>query len=345
MGQNSKKFLDATLQIVGRDLTSQDGLILTAIMHNEMYFLPDFLAHYRKLGIKRFFIIDDQSTDGSFEFALEQKDVMVLRSDHRFGDMLTDPSGKTRRAMFAWRNTLLERFCSGQWSLHLDFDEFLELPKGLTLPKFLEQYSQTPSIIWGAMIDLYPKNWQEFEGEIAPNIHDVDWYFDAKPLLKLSNNPARKPSMIYSGARARLRYEYLGDDAKEPVRRKISRMIYQNPYPRMGAQYKPILLYWSDDMSFKSCHQIANAKAQKGLLPISHYKFAPNLVDRYEYAIESGAMNNGSKGYQELKSLREQMDIQGGGFLAEFSKPYQGYEGYWKAGMVTGLDESGNLVR
>ncbi len=342
MTQNTKIFQDPTLQIVGKSL-SDEALTLTAIMHNEMYFLPDFFAHYRRLGVERFVIVDDRSDDGSFEYVMEQPDAMVLHSAHRFGDMLSDPRGKKRRAMFAWRNSLLERFGMGRWSVHLDFDEFLELPDGMRLQEFLTQYQSQPSILWGSMIDLYPKDWGEFDREPAPQLHEVDWYFDARPLLRLSRNPARKPSMIYSGARARLRSQFMGDDADEPLRRKLSRKLNGNPYPRMGAQYKPILLYWAHGFSFKSCHQIANAKAQAGALPISHYKFAPNLMARTEYAIRSGAMNNGSKGYQELKQLRERMEAQAGGFLTECSLPYGGFEAYEKAGMVIGLDSAGRL--
>ena len=36
-----------------------------AIVHDEMFFLPAFLAHYRRLGADRFVILDDASTDGT----------------------------------------------------------------------------------------------------------------------------------------------------------------------------------------------------------------------------------------------------------------------------------------
>lgn len=50
---------------------------LTGILHNEMHFLPAFLPHYRKLGVDRFFFIDDRSDDGTLEFLALQDDVVV----------------------------------------------------------------------------------------------------------------------------------------------------------------------------------------------------------------------------------------------------------------------------
>lgn len=42
------------LEIIGRDLSQSDSLTLVSLVHDEMYFLPAFLQHYRKLGIERF---------------------------------------------------------------------------------------------------------------------------------------------------------------------------------------------------------------------------------------------------------------------------------------------------
>jgi hypothetical protein len=49
---------------------------------NEKLRLPAFLADYRKLGVARFFIVDNASDDGSAEFLCAQPDVHVF---HTYG--------------------------------------------------------------------------------------------------------------------------------------------------------------------------------------------------------------------------------------------------------------------
>ena len=54
------------------------------IVHDEMYFPPAFLAYYRGLGVDRFVVLDDRSTDGTAEYLAAQPDVMVVESAVRY---------------------------------------------------------------------------------------------------------------------------------------------------------------------------------------------------------------------------------------------------------------------
>ena len=166
-------FIDPTLRIAHNDLSQAEGFALSAIMCNEIYFLPKFLDHYRNLGVKRFFLLDDQSTDGSREFAVSQADVMLLESDHRYGSMLTTKSGKNNRAMLAWRNTILQKYASDQWHLHLDLDEFIDLPEGQSFDGFVKNFPHH-NAIWAAMIDLYPQTWAEVTHNPNQPIDEID---------------------------------------------------------------------------------------------------------------------------------------------------------------------------
>ena len=58
---------------------------LFAVMRNEMYFLPAFLAHYRALGVKQFVIVDDASDDGTTQYLAAQPDCCSGMSEHRYG--------------------------------------------------------------------------------------------------------------------------------------------------------------------------------------------------------------------------------------------------------------------
>src|SRR4029079_6725572 len=87
-----------------------------AVVHNEALRLPDFLRHYRSLGVRRFIVVDHRSTDTTSAFLLAQPDVDLYRTE-----------GNYARAAFGnmWATGLARRFAMGRWALLADADEFL----------------------------------------------------------------------------------------------------------------------------------------------------------------------------------------------------------------------------
>ena len=80
------------LKVISNNLSDCKGFTLTGIICNEMYFLPSFLAYYRRLGVERFVFIDDHSIDGTREYLACQDDVMVLGSSNsRYSDQIDIP--------------------------------------------------------------------------------------------------------------------------------------------------------------------------------------------------------------------------------------------------------------
>jgi len=86
------------------------------LVRNDRPFLPSLLQHYRKIGVDRFLIVDDQSEDGSTEYLLSQPDVNLHHSHLRYG---AAARGKI------WRNELLKRYGTKRWYLSIDSDEYL----------------------------------------------------------------------------------------------------------------------------------------------------------------------------------------------------------------------------
>ncbi len=83
---------------------------------NERPRLPYFLDYYRKLGVDRFLMVDNGSTDGSREYLLEQEDVLLWHSGAPFSEANFGSS---------WFELLLRRYGVGHWCLTVDTDEFL----------------------------------------------------------------------------------------------------------------------------------------------------------------------------------------------------------------------------
>ncbi len=327
------KFLDNSLQIKHNDLTQNKGFILSAILKNEIYILPSFLKHYRALGVERFYILDDNSDDGSLEYLAAQPDVMLLESEHNYGAPLPVPrSDKLRRAMLAWRNSIPEYYIKDQWHLHVDVDEFIDLPKGVFVSDFTTKQENT-DIVWANMIDLYPRIWDDILQEPTPQIENIRWFFDARPHYKFYNF-LKNPHLVYSGARARLRENFMTVEKQpEKITHKFKRQFDGNPYQRMGNLLKPALIRWKSNHSFRSSHYIKNARYQKILLPMRHYKFAPNLTHKIDFAIKEKVYNNGSQGYRELLDIHQNMQKKSASFLCEDSREFENFDSFKEAGI------------
>lgn len=70
------------------------------LARNEGNRLIPFLRHYRKLGVTSFFVVDDQSTDGTLDLLLSEPDVRAFTSNVRFGEAKLGEH---------WRQILAER--------------------------------------------------------------------------------------------------------------------------------------------------------------------------------------------------------------------------------------------
>jgi len=125
-----------------------------ACMRNEMFMLPHFLDHYRKLGVEAFVIADNCSDDGTLEYLAGQPDVAAfsVETDYR-----------TSHYGVAWQQALLAHFRQNRWSLVADADELLvwqrpDTRAPMSLPDLLATWDfadvDAARIF---MLDLYPQ--------------------------------------------------------------------------------------------------------------------------------------------------------------------------------------------
>ncbi|MFZ1428568.1 MAG: glycosyltransferase family 2 protein, partial [Geminicoccaceae bacterium] len=92
------------------------------LVRNERVRLPWLLDYYRRLGVHRFLLLDNDSDDGTGEWLLQQgPDVHVFHTAGSFAG-----SGAGMR----WTNRLLDEHGTGAWCLTVDADEALIYPHG-----------------------------------------------------------------------------------------------------------------------------------------------------------------------------------------------------------------------
>ena len=88
-------------------------------VRDEMLRLPQNLNHHRSIGVTRFFVVDNGSTDGSREFLLAQPDC------HLF---LTHNSYAESRYGLEWQHAVLDEYGTNHWCLIIDADEWFIYP-------------------------------------------------------------------------------------------------------------------------------------------------------------------------------------------------------------------------
>lgn len=90
-------------------------VLVMSVVRDERAVLPEFLAHYRRLGAGRFVMLDNGSTDGTAELLAAQPDVDLYSVRRRFL-----PQWKQ-----GWINRAIALYGYDRWYVHADADEHL----------------------------------------------------------------------------------------------------------------------------------------------------------------------------------------------------------------------------
>jgi tetratricopeptide (TPR) repeat protein len=152
---------------------AKDEIRLYTVIRNEMDRLPWFLDYYRKLGVDRFFFIDNGSTDNGQAYLLDQPDVHVFWTTGNYAEA---------QAGIRWINTLTPIYSPTGWILYADVDEALVFPKIET--KSLRDLTQYMDVhgheaLAAYMMDMFS------DADYVPTNHSVDYVktytgFDSK---------------------------------------------------------------------------------------------------------------------------------------------------------------------
>lgn len=127
------------------------SILLFATIRDEGARLPYFLAHYRRLGVGHFLIVDNASTDDGPTLLANQPDVSLWH---------TAASYRASRFGMDWMQWLLMRYGHGHWCVCVDADELLVYPHHDTRPlPALTGWLDSRNIdaLGALMLELYPK--------------------------------------------------------------------------------------------------------------------------------------------------------------------------------------------
>jgi hypothetical protein len=250
------------------------ALILISVVRNEAAVLPDFLAHYRRLGVDRFVMLDNASTDGTAALLASQPDVDLYRISRGFF-----PPRKQ-----GWIHRAIAEYGHGRWYVYADADEHLVFDgaglRGLRdLIGFAERHGL--SRVRGMLVDMYPVGpvLAPRSGRLAETLplFDGDSYRETLCKQRISRHGGPRPRM-FACERASISPEL----TKYPLFNISAGEIFDNPhhlYP-----YRP---------NFDSpC-----------ILAILHYKFNQWLMDKIDDAVRREQYFDASFEYKRYREV------------------------------------------
>lgn len=254
---------------------NQDEILLFAVIRNECLRLPYFMEYHRRLGVNRFYIVDNDSTDDSAAYLLKQPDCHVF---HGVGSYAASRRGKD------WINSLLLRYGTGHWVVVLDPDELLVYPDCEQQPlQKLTRRMQKQGIraLQTFMLDMYsnkPITQTDYmAGEPFINacpFFDRDSYQYSNTHYLLSRVPliGQRLSQILGkavpkrgGARARVFWSGEAVPGTAPYLKKTP------------------LLQWQSDFYFVDSHVVRGVNRRNtGLMTgvLLHFKFFQDFIDK-----------------------------------------------------------------
>lgn len=291
-----------------------------SVMRNERSMLPHFFAHYRKLGVESFVIVDNQSTDGTTDFLLAQPDVTLYSTSNRFSESNCGTD---------WANAMISLYGQERWCLFVDGDELLAYYGCETQPiaEFLATVEERGGrAIFGYMLDFYPDGplrhavvRDDVDLFQICNAHDRDYVFRITP-IKPWRTPGFPPFEVLGGPRLRL-WSSLEKEANTTwvdyfLRGQVDRVerwvpaamrprfasIFERQPPHL--QKVPIVKPASGS-PFKyhmNAHACSRLPLHSENVALCHFKFTASFLDKARTEVQRGEHYRG--GSQYLKYLQ-----------------------------------------
>lgn len=234
------------------------------VVRDEALRLLSNLQHHRALGVDRFLVVDNGSTDGTLDLLRAQPDVHIFHAPSPFAASMSG---------LRWTNWLRDQFCDGYWTLNVDADELFIFPGydriGLhPLCRFLDGVGA--DAVLALMLDMYAA------ADISEAVHtpggslvETCPWFDPGP-YPLVRSPRFPNVRIYGGVRARV-FDFAGQGANPPMLNKAP------------------LVRWRRGMRYVlSTHELSRGQQYPILAALLHFKFLSDFPERVRMALDDG---------------------------------------------------------
>jgi hypothetical protein len=280
-----------------RPIPGEPGEIRALIVErNERSRLAWLLQYYRGLGVDRFLVVDNASTDGTPDMLLEQHDVHVWHTPDSYA---ASEYGRY------WLDRIRADHGSGHWCIVVDADEMLVYPFSERIGlRDLTTYMtrQGHRGVFSFMLDMYPagplRKAVLTEGQSFLEVAD---HFDIGPYFIMPGEERFPRLGINGGLRRRIFYQS-GITGRGPNLRKVPLILWQP-----GDEYR----------SAHSCSDIPLTDVTGALL---HFKYFSDFHEKAEIESQRKEHVGGGDEYAIYHRLLSQMpDVS---FLSELSRRF-----------------------
>lgn len=252
------------------------------VVRNEKLRLPSTLRHHRSLGVRRFFALDNGSTDGTLDYLCGEPDVHVFSTNSSYAES---------NYGVAWTNELLNAFGNGHWTLTIDADEQFIFPhyEWITLPQFCDFLDSIGAeAVPSLLLDMYPGL------AIRDATHDPN-----RPLLETCNYFDRAPYQMHRTNRCP--YFEISGGVRE-------RMFVQNRVQFHPPSISKVpLVRWKPGTQFvSSTHYLSDVNLAPILASLLHFKFLSDFHERAQTEVARGEHYENAREYRVyLQMCRE----------------------------------------
>jgi Glycosyl transferase family 2 len=244
---------------------ARDVLAVTTV-RNGAFYVPSFLEHHRRLGVRHFLVLDNGSTDGTIELLSAQPDVTLYRTAVPY-----------RTYENLMKRYMVRKYSKEKWSLFVDIDELFDYPASDRLDLrdllgYLEHHGYTALV--AQMLDM----------------------FSAEPLAQ---SPAKTDDL-----RATFPFFDLSDISKRPYEfddRPGSKLeshhggIRRTVFGSENGLTKAPLLFLDDEIeTFVGWHHVRQARLADITGVLLHYPFNRTFYEKAEEAARSGRYGLGA---------------------------------------------------
>jgi hypothetical protein len=171
---NRVVYLDSIHHIFGplHSDYADDEFAVVCLVKNGAEYLPSFLRHYRNMGAKHFYFIDNDSSDNTSSMLSKEADVTLYRT-----------SLEHKKFECEIRRVIIEKHCARRWCMCVDIDELFEFPGSgsITLRQFVGYLNANGyTSVVGYMLDMFAVD----DGAEGTYLEDVYTNFDLIDITK-----------------------------------------------------------------------------------------------------------------------------------------------------------------
>jgi glycosyltransferase involved in cell wall biosynthesis len=298
-----------TLVRVDHRTVSDNQAEIRAFMtvRDEILRLPRTFDHYRRIGVARFLVVDNGSTDGSKEFLLAQPDCHVFVTHNSYAEAGYGVE---------WQHSLLDEYGMNHWCLVVDADEWFIYPgyESQALPALAVHLERSGAQgMFAFLLDMYGSGTvTESISEARASPFEASRYFDRDYAWRRRfyipglQRPPFPQYEVIGGPRLRLLFPFLYRhyhllEAMWQVSYYIYLLTSRTPLP-VTLRPPPTLskipfVRWLPGTRYQSPHATTAIKLSDVTGVLLHFKFLPDFYVRVANEVKRKEHWDGAREY------------------------------------------------